>query len=141
VEVLRAGEGLVSCVDEVSRLNRSTGTGHLLLTHPLADLRSMASAHERAQAQGFLERAGAVIVAGLPARELDEVAQVVPFTQAECELVTSWATPPGWSEAAAPPGRGRVLLKVGQRPGIPTEVVLTPSELGLPTRTRGGCDG
>ncbi len=89
----------------------------------------MPSEHERAKARGFVRR---VIVGGLPARELDEVAQVVPFTQAERELVTSWATPPGWSEAAAPPGHGRVLLKVGQRPGIPCEVVLTPAERALP---------
>jgi hypothetical protein len=129
--VLRAGEGMIDRVEELSRLNRSAAVGQLLITHSLADLRSLPSEADRAKARGLVEGAGAVLCAGLPARELDELAEVVPFTQRERDLVTSWATPPGWSAAAAPPGRGRLLVKVGSRPGIPLEVVLTPAERAL----------
>jgi hypothetical protein len=128
--VLRAGEGLVDRVDELTRLNRAVGVGQVMITHSLADLRSMPSEHERAKARGFVERAGAVVVGGLPARELDEVADVVSFTRAERDLITSWSTPPGWGAAAAPPGLGNFVIKVGTRPGVPVHVELTPAELG-----------
>lgn len=127
--VLRAGEGLVDRVDELTRLNRNHGVGQVMITHSLADLRSMDSEADRAKARGFVERAGAVICGGLPAQELDDLAGVVPFSHAERDLLTSWSTPPGWGVAAEPPGLGRFVLKVGQRPGVPFHVDLTPAEL------------
>ncbi len=126
--VLRAGEGLVDRVDELSRLNRSQGVGQCLITHSLSDLAALRSEEDRAKARGLFERCGAVIVGGLPRQELAALEGVLPFTAAEAQMVTSWSTPPGWSAAAEPPGRGRFLLKVGQRPGVPFRTVLTDAE-------------
>ncbi len=55
---------------------------------------------------------------------------MLPLTQAERNLITSWSTPPGWGEAAVPPGRGNFVIKVGSRPGVPVHVELSPAELG-----------
>jgi len=126
--VLRAGEGLVDRVDELSRLNRAQGVGQCLITHSLADLAALRSEDDRAKARGLFERCGALVVGGLPRQELAALAGVVPFTSAEADMVTSWSTPPGWSAAAEPPGRGRFLLKVGQRPGVPFRTELTAAE-------------
>ena len=126
--VLRAGEGLVDRVDELTRLNRNQGVGQVMITHSLADLRAMDSEADRAKARGFVERAGAVICGGLPTQELVDLAGVVSFSRTERELLTSWSTPPGWGVAAEPPGLGNFVLKVGQRPGIPFHVDLTPAE-------------
>ena len=43
------------------------------------------------------------------------------------------------ADATAPPGRGKFLIKVGGRPGIPVHVALTSVEDGLnDTNKRGG---
>ncbi len=76
----------------------------------------------------LFERCGALVVGDLPRQELAALAGVVPCTSAETDLVTSWSTPPGWSAAAEPPGRGRFLLKAGQRPGVPFRTELTAAE-------------
>ncbi len=127
-KVLRAGEGLVDRVDELSRLNRSQGVGQCLITHSLADLSALRTEDDRAKARGLFERCGAVIVGGLPRQELTSLEGVVPLTAAEADLLTSWSTPPNWSALAEPPGRGRFLLKVGQRPGVPFRTRLTQAE-------------
>ncbi len=127
-KVLRAGEGLVDRVDELSRLNRSQGVGQCLITHSLADLAALRTEDDRAKARGLFERCGALIVGGLPRQELTSLEGVVPLTTAEADLLTSWSTPPNWSALAEPPGRGRFLLKVGQRPGVPFRTRLTEAE-------------
>jgi hypothetical protein len=128
--VLRAGEGLVNRVDELTRLNRNEGVAQAMITHSLADMRALDSASDREKAGGFVERAGAVLCAGLPDHELADLERIIPFSRAERSMVTSWSTPPGWGAAAEPPGRGNMMLKVGVRPGIPFHVDLTPAELG-----------
>ena len=129
--VLRAGEGLVDRVDELTRLNRNEGVAQIMITHSLADLRALPSEADRAKARGFVERAGIVVIGGLPQQELTDLHQVVALSRAERAMVSGWSTPPGWGNASAPPGLGRVLLKIGNRPGIPVQVVLTESELAL----------
>ena len=121
--------GVVDQVNALTRLNRSDGVGIVMVTHSLADLRSMTSRADQAKAAGFVERAGAVVCAGLPRKELAELAQVVEFTDAERDMVTGWSTPPGWDPAKAPPGRAKFLIKVGQRPGIPVLLQLTQAEV------------
>jgi len=128
--VLRAGEGLVDRVDELTRLNRAAGVGQVMITHSTADLRALRDAGDREKARGFVERSGAVICGGLPGQELDDLSAIIGFSRAERDLVTSWSTPPGWGQAASPPGLGNFVLKVGQRPGIPLHVDLTAAELG-----------
>lgn len=126
--VLRAGEGLVDRVDELTRLNRQEGVAQAMITHSLADLRALRNENDREKARGFIERAGAVICGGLPNQELNDLAEVVSLTKTERQMVSSWSTPPGWQARSEPPGRGKFLIKVGQRPGIPVQVELTEAE-------------
>ena len=126
--VLRSGEGMVDKVDSLTRLNRNEGVGQVMISHSLADLRALRNVEDRDKAKGFVERAGLVAVGGLPAAELAELSEVVAFSRAERAQVTSWSTPPGWDAEADPPGRGKFLLKCGQRPGIPVHVDLTAAE-------------
>ena len=55
-----------------------------------------------------------------------------PFRRAEQPMPMGGQVPPAWDphtgREAAPPGRGKFLVKVGGRPGIPVEVHLTEAE-------------
>jgi hypothetical protein len=130
--VLRAGEGLVDRVDALTRLNRQKGVGMALITHTMADLLALPNEADRMKAQGFAERAGFIATAGLAADQLPALERVVALSEPERELITSWSSPPSWDvvaeQEAPPPGRGKFLIKVGGRPGIPVEVVMTPGE-------------
>jgi hypothetical protein len=127
--VLRSGEGMVDKVDELTRLNRNSGVGQAMVTHSMADLRALRNVEDRDKAKGFVERAGLVVCGGLPAQEVAELSEIVAFSRAERQQVTSWSTPPGWDVAALAPGVGKFLIKSGQRPGIPVSVELTRAEL------------
>jgi len=127
--VLRSGVGMVDNVDALTRLNRTQGVGMAQITHTMSDLRALANPEDIAKARGFVERAGAVIVGGLPSQELDDLQHVVPFTNTERELITSWSTPPSWDDRLGPPGMGNFLLKIGRRPGVPMHLDLTQAEL------------
>lgn len=126
--VLRSGQGMVDKVDSLTRLNRNSGVGQAMITHSMADLRALRHPEDRDKAAGFVERAGLVVCGGLPAQEIEALAEIVAFTRAERAQVTSWSTPPGWDAAALPPGVGKFLLKTGQRPGIPVHLELTRAE-------------
>ena len=127
--VLRSGVGMVDNVDALTRLNRTQGVGMAQITHTLSDLQALTNAEDIAKAKGFVERAGAVICGGLPPQELDELQEVVPFTRAERDMITSWSTPPSWDDRTGPPGMGNFLIKIGRRPGVPVHVDLTLSEI------------
>ncbi len=132
--VLRAGKGLIDRVDALTRLDRATGVGTVLITHTLRDL-LVGDVTDRARAQGFAERMGYYALAGMPATELPAVREIVHLSDQEARLVTSWSSPETWDpttgQRADPPGVGRVLLKVGSRPGIPVRVRLTQVEREL----------
>ena len=132
---LRAGQGMVDRVDGLTRLNRNQGVGQVMISHTMSDLEALPDASDRMKARGFVERSGMVICGGLPAAEMPNLTRVVPFSQAEQELLVSWQDPPAWDPVAgaetAPPGRGNFLIKVGGRPGIPVHVALTETELAL----------
>jgi len=121
--------GIIDRINELTRLNRGYGVGVAMITHSLADLRTMSDPADQAKAGGLVERAGAVVCFGLPLKELDELTKIVPFTDAERAMIANWATPPGWDLAKAPPGQGMLLIKVGQRPGIPASLQLTQAEI------------
>lgn len=129
---LRVGRGIVDRADALTRLNRTMGVGWAMISHTTADLDSIPDAHERAKAQGFVERAGMVIMGGLPDRELAKLHDTIRLSGAERDLVSSWSSPAAWDAAsgahATPPGQGKFLVKVGGRPGIPLQVVLTKVE-------------
>ena len=104
-----------------------------MVSHTMSDLRALGSREDVMKAQGFVERAGMVVCAGLPAMEMPQLTQVVPFSDVEQAELISWTDPPAWDaktgKEGAPPGRGRFLIKVGGRPGIPVSLHLTQAEL------------
>ena len=130
---LRAGRGMVDRVDALTRLNRARGVGLAMISHTMSDLMSLASEEDRMKARGFVERSGMVICGGLPGAEMPLLTSAVAMSQAEQDTLTSWQDPPAWDpmsgREAEPPGRGRFLIKVGGRPGIPVRVELTAVEL------------
>ncbi len=129
------GDGeIVDIINDLLRTDRQKGMGELFITHSMADLDSLATHEARQKAKGFVERAGMIGVFGLPSAEFIRLADVVEFSDAERAEVVSWSAPPSLDTAtgrmAAPPGRGKVLLKMGNRPGVPVNVMLTPTENG-----------
>lgn len=137
------GAGLVDKLDEITRLNRNDGVGNIFITHSLKDLQSMASAADNMKARGFAERSGIVVTAGLAKEDLRALSEVKRMSEIEITTVAGWSTPPGWRQRmvrdpgtgqlrpAPPPGAGKVLVKLGERAGIQTQVKLTPTELRL----------
>ena len=131
---LRAASGIVNRIDALTRLNRTMGVGSVMITHTLKDTAALDSSADRAKADGLAERAGMVVCAGLPERELEDLSRIVHFSRAEIDLVSSWSSPEGWNTAAGPdgaPGRGKFLIKVGGRPGVPFQLAVTKQELAL----------
>lgn len=132
---LRAGRGMVDRVDALTRLNRARGVGMAMISHTMSDLLALSFEEDRMKARGFVERAGMVICGGLPAAEMPLLTAAVPMSDAEQGLLASWQDPPAWDPStgheAEPPGRGRFLIKVGGRPGIPIRVDLTRAELAV----------
>lgn len=132
---LRAGRGMVDRVDALTRLNRQRGVGMAMISHTMSDLLALPSEEDRMKAGGFVERSGMVICGGLPSAEMPKLTAAVPFSRAEQDLLIGWQDPPAWDPAtgreAEPPGRGKFLVKVGGRPGIPITVQLTATELAV----------
>jgi hypothetical protein len=133
--VLRAGRGLVDRVDALTRLNRQRGLGQAMITHTMADLLALPDQADRLKAKGFAERAGMVICGGLPQAEMAALTEVVGMSTSERSMIVDWSTPPSWDPTlnrdGEPPGRGKFVVKVGGRPGIPFHVELTGAEAGL----------
>ncbi|WP_413102873.1 ATP/GTP-binding protein [Streptomyces sp. Inha503] len=131
---LRSASGIVDRIDALTRLNRTLGLGDAKITHTLKDAEALGTDSDRAKARGFVERAGMVVCAGLPRQEMEELGHIVGLSRREIELVSSWSSPPGWAahgDREEPPGRGRFLIKVGGRPGIPIQVAITDTERHL----------
>lgn len=130
---LRAGRGMVDRVDALTRLNRSRGVGMAMISHTMSDLMSLSNEEDRMKAKGFVERSGMVICGGLPASEMPLLNSAITMSAAEQSMLQGWQDPPAWDpvsgKEADPPGRGKFLIKVGGRPGIPLNVELTQAEL------------
>ena len=130
---LRAGKGMVDRVDALTRLNRSVGVGQIMISHTMSDLLALPAEEDRMKARGFVERSGMVICGGLPASEMPLLTAAIPLSCQEQQKLISWQDPPAWDSGGAdtePPGRGKFLIKVGGRPGIPVLVGLTSLEQG-----------
>ena len=132
---IRAGRGMVDRVDALTRLNRQRGVGMAMISHTMADLMALPDEHDRMKARGFVERAGMVLCGGLPQSEMPRLNEAVLMSHAEENMLVGWSAPPSWDpqsgREAAPPGRGKFLVKVGGRPGIPFQVALTDIELAI----------
>ncbi len=131
-QALRSGTGMVDRVDALTRLNRQFGVGQAMITHTMRDLDALPTEEDRMKARGFVERAGMIVVGGLPQSEMPLLTSAVPLSKAEQGLLTGWSAPPSWDATTGketePPGRGKFLIKVGGRPGIPIAVKLTQTE-------------
>ncbi|WP_239105241.1 hypothetical protein [Microbispora rosea] len=128
---LRGAPGLVEYADALTRLNRAKGMASVMVTHSLSDLDALTAEEDRAKARGFADRSAITVLAGLPPRELARVREVTPLTGPEAELVASWSAPDSWQPEAKHPGRGKYLIKTGERLGIPVELSLVGEEYRL----------
>lgn len=136
--VVGAAPGLIEEIDALTRLNRTVGLALYMVTHSFQDLLAVASEKDRTTAMGFIERAGAVICGGLPRAEMERVADIISFKEAEIDLVSSWSkgvTPKRSRNANAPtpPGRGHFMIKPSKagEAGIAFATELTPYEREL----------
>jgi hypothetical protein len=125
---LRGAPGLVEHADSLTRLNRARGMATIMITHSLADLDALPTEEDRAKARGLAERCAITVLAALPPRELERVSEITPLTGPERDLVTSWAAPESWQPGARHPGRGRYLIKTGERLGLPIQMSLVGAE-------------
>ncbi|MBN9103124.1 MULTISPECIES: hypothetical protein [unclassified Pseudonocardia] len=128
---LRVAPGLVEKSDRITRLGRHRGVVSFQITHSLDDLEALPTEADRAKARGLASRSGVLLLGGMAERELDGLRRIVPLTVGEAALVTSWAAPPTWHAGRAHPGRGKYLIKSGQRMGLPVALTLTPTEAEL----------
>ena len=132
--LLRAHEVMVDRIDALTRLNRQRGLAQIMITHTMADL-VMPTDDATAKAWGFVERSAMVFLGGLAEKELGNLREVFAMSRKEEQMITSWSTEAsadsGSGMAAAPPGLGRFLLKLGKGPGIPFQVQLTATELDI----------
>ena len=129
--VLRAAPGLVERSDRITRLNRHRGVISFQVTHSLDDLEALPSETDRAKARGMVARNAIVILGGMAEKELHALRRITPMSEGEAALVTSWAASPTWMGGALHPGRGKYLIKSGERVGLPVSLCLTRREQAL----------
>lgn len=130
---LRVAPGLVELSDRVTRLNRHRGEISIQVTHSLDDLEALPTQEDRMKARGMANRCGVVILGGMAERDIHAMSGISPMTDQEAALVRSWAAPPSWVSAngRAHPGRGKYLIKSGERMGIPVQMDLVGAERQL----------
>jgi hypothetical protein len=128
---LRGAPGLVDHADALTRVYRGRNVAHMKITHSLDDLNALPTEADRAKARGFIDRCAITVLAGLPMRELDEIARIVPLSHQEKLMVASWSSPETWQPGARHPGRGKYLITTGQRVGIPVELEVVGDEAVL----------
>ncbi|WP_230519612.1 hypothetical protein [Salinispora arenicola] len=128
---LRGAPGLVEPADALTRLSRNLGVAQIMLTHSLDDLDALASDEDRAKGRGLAERCAIKVLAALPGRELDRISQMVRLSMPERDMVASWAAPEALVPGAMHPGRGKYLVKTGERAGMPVALHLVGEELAL----------
>lgn len=128
---LRVAPGLVERSDRVTRLGRHRGEISAQVTHSLDDLEALPTEADRAKARGMAQRNGVMVLGGMADKELAAVNQISPLTASEAAMVRAWAAPPTWVTGSAHPGRGRYLIKSGERTGLPVALSLMPSERDL----------
>jgi hypothetical protein len=128
---LRVAPGLVERSDRVTRLGRHRGEVSAQVTHSLDDLEALPTEADRAKARGMASRNGIMVLGGMADKELDGIRRVTPLTSQEAAIVRSWAAPPTWVKGNTHPGRGKYLIKSGERMGLPVSMSLVPTERAL----------
>lgn len=129
--MLRADPRLVHFIDSLTRLNRTMGVGQIMITHTMNDLK-LPNTELTQMAWGFVERAGMVMLGGLAEGEMGNLETVFSLSETEKAMITDWSSEvtinPETGQAAAPPGRGCFLMKIGKKPGTPFRMVMTDLE-------------
>lgn len=129
--MLRASPALVFFIDALTRLNRQRAIGQALITHTMNDL-ELATDQLTKIAWGFVERSAMVYMGGLAESEMGNLETVFAMSSREKSMITDWSAEGGMNpetnKAAAPPGLGKFLMKIGKRPGTPFQVMLTDIE-------------
>ncbi|MGH3921234.1 MAG: hypothetical protein ACRDSG_19685, partial [Pseudonocardiaceae bacterium] len=128
---LRVAPGLVERSDRVTRLNRHRGEISAQVTHSLDDLEALPTEADRSKARGMAARNGTMVLGGMADKELDGIRRITPLTSQEAAMVRHWAAPPTWIPGTTHPGRGKYLLKSGDRMGLPVAMSLVPTEAEL----------
>ncbi|GAA2536854.1 ATPase [Pseudonocardia hydrocarbonoxydans] len=128
---LRVAPGLVERSDRITRLGRHRGVVSFQVTHSMDDLDALPTEADRAKARGLASRNGVLLLGGMAESELDGLRRITSLSDGEAALITSWAAPPTWHAGRLHPGRGKYLIKSGQRVGLPVALTLTPSERAL----------
>lgn len=133
---LRACKGIVDWVDALSRTNRSKGTAEMKITHSPKDLLSLPDADDREKARGLTERSGLLGLMALTREDLEVLSKVKKLTEKEIDLVAGFNAAKSWGKGrkkngkpGAPPGAGKVLLKVEERVGLPVQMVQTKAQM------------
>lgn len=129
--MLRADPRLVHFIDSLTRLNRTMGVGQIMITHTMNDLK-LPNTELTQMAWGFVERAGMVMLGGLAEGEMGNLETVFSLSETEKAMITDWSSEvtinPETGQAAAPPGLGCFLMKIGKKPGTPFRMVMTDLE-------------
>ena len=112
---LRVAPGLVERSDRITRLGRHRGVVSIQVTHSLDDLEALPTEADRAKARGMAARNAILLLGGMADRELDGLAGSPRSPSSEAALVASWAAPPTWHTGTRHPGRGKYLIKSGER--------------------------
>lgn len=129
---LRGSSGLVDRIDSLTRVNRQKSMAQIMVTHSLADLEALPNEKDRAKARGLIDRSATKLIGAVPSNELEVIAEHVGgLTSAERKMIASWTAPADWSGDSIHPGMGRMLIKAGERTGLPVAVSLTADELKL----------
>ncbi|WIB72607.1 ATP-binding protein [Curtobacterium sp. MCBD17_026] len=132
--MLRAADVMVYFIDALTRLNRQRAIGQAMITHTMNDL-ELASEHLTKIAWGFVERSAMTFLGGLAESEMGNLEKVFAMSSEEKSMITDWSAESGVnpesSTAAAPPGLGKFLLKIGKKPGVPFQSQLTDVELAV----------
>lgn len=128
--MLAARSGMVDRINALTRLNRQVGCSLIMAYHSILDLQAMEEEHERNKAIQFIQKSGMLLIGGLPPDEYPRLRQVREFSDKELRYLLAWqdAAPLNQAGQGEPPGRGKFLLKLGSRPGIPLHISLTNVE-------------
>ncbi len=125
---LRGSSALVDQADALTRVYRHKSVAHLMLTHSLDDLAAVGTDADRAKARGFLDRCGITVLTAMSERELAEIGRLRHLTRREIAAVQSWSSSTSWQAGGHHYGRGKYLIKAGDRTGIPVEMTLVADE-------------
>lgn len=140
---LRACEGIVDRVDQLSRTNRSQGVAEMKATHSPKDQMSLPNPEDREKARGLTERAGLLAMMALTKQDADTLSEIRPMTSKEISRVVGFNAAPAWhnpkpklarlddDKPTPPPGAGKVMFKVEGRVGIPVQMIQTNIQASL----------